>query len=96
MTGGVLRSAGAIVLGPRIGKFNKDGTPNAIPGHNIPMAIIGTFILVFGWFGFNAGSTLAGATCAWRCCGQHDARRPAARSRRCSTCGSNTANPTSQ
>jgi len=48
------------VLGPRIGKYKKDGTPNPIPGHNIPMAIIGTFILAFGWFGFNPGSTLAG------------------------------------
>lgn len=52
--------AGAIVLGPRIGKYNKDGTPNAIPGHHLPMAILGTFILLFGWFGFNPGSTLAG------------------------------------
>jgi len=49
-----------MALGPRIGKFNADGTANAIPGHNIPMAIVGTFILAFGWFGFNAGSTLAG------------------------------------
>ncbi len=60
MVGGVAALAGAIVLGPRIGKFNKDGSANAIPGHNIPMAIAGTFILAFGWFGFNAGSTLAG------------------------------------
>src|SRR5216117_2459634 len=60
MVGGVAALAGAIVLGPRIGKYNKDGSPNAIPGHNIPMAIVGTFILAFGWFGFNAGSTLAG------------------------------------
>ena len=60
MVGGVAALAGAIVLGPRIGKFAKDGTPNAIPGHNIPMAIAGTFILAFGWFGFNAGSSLAG------------------------------------
>jgi Amt family ammonium transporter len=60
MVGGVTALAGAMVLGPRIGKFNKDGTPNAIPGHNIPMAILGTFILAFGWFGFNPGSTLAG------------------------------------
>jgi Amt family ammonium transporter len=61
MVGGVAALAGAIVLGPRIGKFNKDGSPNPIPGHNIPMAIAGTFILAFGWFGFNAGSTLAGS-----------------------------------
>lgn len=61
MTGGVTALAGALALGPRLGKFNPDGTPNPIPGHNIPMAILGTFILAFGWFGFNAGSTLAGA-----------------------------------
>jgi len=60
MVGGVAALAGAIVLGPRVGKYNRDGSPNAIPGHNIPMAIVGTFILAFGWFGFNAGSTLAG------------------------------------
>ena len=60
MTGGVTALAGALVLGPRIGKFNADRTPNVIPGHNIPMAIVGTFILAFGWFGFNSGSTLAG------------------------------------
>jgi Amt family ammonium transporter len=60
MVGGVTALAGAMVLGPRIGKFKKDGTPNAIPGHHIPMAIVGTFILAFGWFGFNPGSTLAG------------------------------------
>jgi Amt family ammonium transporter len=60
MTGGVTALAGALVLGPRLGKFNKDGSPNAIPGHNIPMALTGVFILAFGWFGFNAGSTLAG------------------------------------
>ena len=58
MTGGVAALAGAIVLGPRLGKFRADGTPNAIPGHHIPMAIVGCFILAFGWFGFNAGSTL--------------------------------------
>jgi len=60
MVGGVTALAGAMVLGPRIGKYNKDGTANAIPGHNIPMAILGVFILAFGWFGFNPGSTLAG------------------------------------
>jgi Amt family ammonium transporter len=48
------------VLGPRIGKFTKSGKPVAIPGHHIPMAIVGTLILAFGWFGFNAGSTLSG------------------------------------
>jgi ammonium transporter, Amt family len=60
MTGGVLAIVGAALLGPRIGKYNRDGSANAIPGHNIPMAVIGTFILAFGWFGFNPGSTLAG------------------------------------
>ncbi len=60
MVGGVSALAGAIVLGPRIGKFKPDGTPNAIPGHHVPMAMLGCFILAFGWFGFNAGSTLAG------------------------------------
>lgn len=60
MTGGVLALVGAKLLGPRIGKYNKDGTANAIPGHHIPMAVVGTFILCFGWFGFNPGSTLAG------------------------------------
>jgi Amt family ammonium transporter len=60
MVGGLAALAGAIVLGPRIGKFNKDGSANPIPGHNLPMAIAGTFILAFGWFGFNAGSSLAG------------------------------------
>ena len=60
MTGGVTALAGAIVIGPRIGKFKKDGTPNAIPGHHIPMAMVGSLILAFGWFGFNPGSTLSG------------------------------------
>ena len=57
--GGLVALAGAAVVGPRIGKFNRDGTSNVIPGHNVPYVIIGTFILFFGWFGFNAGSTLA-------------------------------------
>jgi Amt family ammonium transporter len=56
--GGAMALAGAIVLGPRIGKFKKDGTARAFPGHHIPMAIIGTIILFFCWFSFNAGSTL--------------------------------------
>lgn len=59
--GGLTALAGAAVLGARIGKFGKDGQPNAIPGHNIPMAMLGTFILIFGWIGFNAGSTLSGS-----------------------------------
>ena len=57
--GGAAALAGALVLGPRIGKFDKDGTPRALLGHNIPMAMFGTFILLFGWFGFNAASTFA-------------------------------------
>ena len=61
MTGGVMAFVTAALLGPRRGKYNSDGSVNAIPGHNIPMALIGTFILAFGWFGFNAGSTLAGS-----------------------------------
>ncbi|GAB4259316.1 ammonium transporter [Thermincola ferriacetica] len=59
--GGALALAGTLVLGPRIGKFKKDGTPVAIPGHDIPIAILGTIILFFGWFVFNAASTLNGA-----------------------------------
>ena len=57
--GGLVALAGAAVVGPRIGKFNADGTSNKIPGHNLPYVVIGTVILFFGWFGFNAGSTLA-------------------------------------
>jgi Amt family ammonium transporter len=57
--GGVIGLIGAIVIGPRIGKF-KDGKPQAIPGHDVPMVVFGTFVLAFGWFGFNAGSTLSG------------------------------------
>lgn len=60
MTGGVCALAGVLALGPRIGKFAKDGSARPIPGHHIPMAITGTLILAFGWFGFNTGSTLAG------------------------------------
>ena len=50
--------AGALLLGPRIGKFGTDGKPNAIPGHNMAFATLGVIILWFGWFGFNPGSTL--------------------------------------
>jgi Amt family ammonium transporter len=57
--GGVISLAGAWIIGPRIGKY-VNGKPQAIPGHNIPMVVVGTFILCFGWFGFNPGSTLAG------------------------------------
>ena len=57
--GGFSALAGALVIGPRLGKFKADGTPVAIPGHHIPMAILGTIILVFGWMGFNGMSTLA-------------------------------------
>lgn len=57
--GGFAGLAGAIVLGPRIGRFNKDGTANAMPGHNITSATLGVFILLVGWFGFNPGSVLA-------------------------------------
>lgn len=59
MVGGLAALIGAWMVGPRIGKFNKDGTPNVIRGHNLPFVVIGTFILFFGWFGFNPGSTLA-------------------------------------
>jgi len=58
--GGWLALAGAIVLGPRIGKYGPDGKPKAILGHNIPLAALGVFILWFGWFGFNPGSTTSG------------------------------------
>lgn len=58
--GGWLALAGAIVLGPRLGKYDADGKPKAIPGHNIPIAALGVFILWFGWFGFNPGSTTVG------------------------------------
>ncbi len=59
MIGGFSALAGAIIIGPRLGKFKADGTPVAIPGHHIPMAIAGTIILFFGWFGFNGMSTLS-------------------------------------
>ncbi|WP_048149258.1 ammonium transporter [Methanolacinia paynteri] len=57
--GGFIALAGAWLVGPRVGKFKKDGTPVGIPGHSITLAILGVFILWFGWFGFNPGSTLA-------------------------------------
>lgn len=57
--GGWAALMGAYFLGPRIGKYGKDGKPRAIPGHNIAFTVIGVFVLWFGWFGFNAGSELA-------------------------------------
>src|SRR6267142_847924 len=59
--GGVTALAMAILIGPRIGKFNRNGKPNAIPGHDIVLVLLGCFILAFGWFGFNPGSTLGAA-----------------------------------
>jgi len=58
--GGFSGLAAAYLLGPRIGKFNKDGTSNVIPGHSLTLAALGVFILWMGWFGFNSGSTLSG------------------------------------
>jgi Amt family ammonium transporter len=58
--GGWLGLAGAIMLGPRLGKYDPNGKPKAITGHNIPLAALGVFILWFGWFGFNPGSTTTG------------------------------------
>jgi len=59
MQGGVIALVASWIVGSRYGKFNKDGSTNFIPPHNIPMAMAGTFILAFGWFGFNPGSSLA-------------------------------------
>lgn len=62
MVGGICALVGAKILGPRIGKYGKDGRAKAIPGHNLPIAALGVFILWFCWFGFNCGSTTAAAT----------------------------------
>ena len=59
MTGGVAAAVGASKLGPRIGRYGADGRPRAIPGHSIPFAILGCFVLLVGWYGFNPGSWLA-------------------------------------
>lgn len=76
--GGWVALAGAVVIGPRIGKYAPDGVARAIPGHNIPMAGLGVFILWFAWFGFNCGSTttpdgslgfIAASTCLSACAG---------------------------
>ena len=66
--GGFAALAGAIVLGPRLGKYNEDGSINAIPGHNLTLSAVGAFMLWFGWFGFNPGSTL-GAVGKWELIG---------------------------
>ncbi|MFZ2455832.1 MAG: ammonium transporter [Candidatus Altiarchaeia archaeon] len=58
--GGVTSFIGCLILGPRIGRYGKDGKPNAMPGHNITLVVMGVFFLWFGWFGFNPGSTLSG------------------------------------
>ncbi|MDD4692662.1 ammonium transporter [Eubacterium aggregans] len=57
--GGWVALMGAIMVGPRIGKYNKDGSANAIPGHSLTLGALGVFILWFAWFGFNCGSTIA-------------------------------------
>ena len=62
LQGAAAAFAGALLLGPRIGKYGKDGKSNAIPGHNIPFVVLGTLILWLGWFGFNPGSTLMATT----------------------------------
>ena len=59
MVGGIAALVGAKILGPRIGKYNKDGSANAIPGHNITVGALGVFILWFCWFGFNGCSTVS-------------------------------------
>ncbi len=59
LTGGVAALAGVMVIGPRIGKYDENGKPQAIPGHSLLLGALGVFILWFGWYGFNAGSTLA-------------------------------------
>ena len=59
MVGGISAFIGALILGPRIGKYGKDGKPRAIPGHSITLGCLGVFILWFGWFGFNPASSLA-------------------------------------
>lgn len=58
-TGGWAALAGAMVLGPRLGKYGADGKPRAIPGHNVPFVVLGAIVLFIGWFGFNPGSELA-------------------------------------
>jgi Amt family ammonium transporter len=59
MLGGVAALAGVLIVGPRIGKYDESGKPRSIPGHSVTLGALGVFILWFGWYGFNAGSTLA-------------------------------------
>jgi Amt family ammonium transporter len=61
MCGGVMAFVVANQLGPRRGKYGPDGSAKAVPGHSVPLVVLGTFILAFGWFGFNPGSTLSGS-----------------------------------
>ena len=61
-TGAWIALTGAIILGPRLGKYNKDGSSNAIPGHSLVFASLGVFLLWFGWYGFNPGSTMGAVT----------------------------------
>ena len=96
--GGLTALALSMIIGPRIGKYNRDGKPNAIPGHDIVLVLTGCFILAFGWFGFNPGSTLAASGNGALRIGSiavntmlAGAPVPSARS---STCGSATASPT--
>lgn len=71
MVGGIAGLVGAIMVGPRIGRFNTEGKPNPMPGHSATLCTLGTFLLWFGWYGFNPGSALAlsgnGANVAERC-----------------------------
>ena len=88
MTGGLTALAGAIVLGPRIGKYNKDGSANAIPGHNIPFVVVGTLILAFGGSASTPAAPWPAPTGAWRAWRPARCwRRPRAAAPRFSTCG---------
>ena len=60
MVGGLVGLTGALMVGPRLGKYNADGSANSFPATNVPFIVLGVLILFFGWFGFNAGSTLNG------------------------------------
>jgi Amt family ammonium transporter len=62
LQGGVLAFITCLMIGPRIGKYDEEGNPRPIFGHHMPMVMFGTFVLAFGWFGFNAGSSLSGMT----------------------------------